>query len=85
MGKTSISMITAVSSEVCTGALHNSNHIHQMLKNEKLTSLRNKRGGRDGEGIPDRSAHAVRDINIETCLSMFLYARLTERQCHNHL
>lgn len=51
-GKTSITMITVVSSEICTGALHNSNHIYQILKNEKLTSPR--RGGRDEEGIPHK-------------------------------
>lgn len=67
MGKISILTITVVSSEKCIGALHNSNYIHQILKNDKLTSLRNKRGGRDGEGIPDRNIHAVRDLNTKTC------------------
>lgn len=49
-----ISDYSSVIRGVCIGVLHNSNHIHQILKNEKLTSLRTKRGGRNGEGIPDR-------------------------------
>lgn len=47
-----------VSSEVCTGALHNSNHIYQIEGNEKLISPRKREAEELEKVFHTESTHA---------------------------